>query len=60
MMGLTFVQTAVAKLVQAFDLELPNGMAPEELDMTEGFMATLPRVVKLVVVAKPRLPEHLY
>lgn len=60
MMGLTFVQTAVAKLVQAFDISLPDGMAPEELDMSEGFMATLPRVVKLVVEAKPRLPEHLY
>lgn len=59
-LGILFVQMGVARLVQAFNFGLPDGMRAEDLDMSELFGVTMPRKVPLVVVAKPRLPAHLY
>ncbi|PIA39725.1 hypothetical protein AQUCO_02600284v1 [Aquilegia coerulea] len=42
-LGMTVVQLVLAQLVHCFHLELPNGMSPDDLDMTERFGLTLPR-----------------
>lgn len=59
-LGILFVQMGVARLVQAFDFALPDGMVAADLDMSERFGVTMPRKYPLSVVAKPRLPPHLY
>ncbi|TYI64023.1 hypothetical protein E1A91_D09G057400v1 [Gossypium mustelinum] len=41
----------LAQLVHCFDWELPGGMSPNDLDMTEKFSASLPRKTNLY--AKP-------
>ena len=55
------VHLQVANLLHAFDWTLPDGMTPEELDLTEAQPGvTLPMRNPLVAIAKPRLPSHLY
>lgn len=62
--GLPFAASVVpfivASLLHAFDVSLPPGMSPEDLDMTEVQGLTLAKRDRLVIVAKPRLPAHLY
>lgn len=53
-LGLITVQLVVARLVHCFDWELPNGTTPENLDMTEKFGLTTPRVKHLLAVPKYR------
>ncbi|KAE8692752.1 CYP736A12 protein [Hibiscus syriacus] len=50
-LGLTTMRLIIAQLVHCFDWELPDGMLPNELDMTEKFGLTLPRANHLF--AKP-------
>lgn len=54
-LGLIQVQLIVAQLVHCFDLKLPNGMLPEELDMTEEFALVVTRAEHLMAVPTIRL-----
>lgn len=54
-LGLIQVQLIVAQLVHCFDLELPNNMKPEELDMGEEFGIVVSRANHLMVVPAYRL-----
>ncbi|RVX21582.1 Cytochrome P450 CYP736A12 [Vitis vinifera] len=56
-LGLTVVRLVLAQLVHCFDWELPNGMMPSELDMTEEFGLTVPRAKHLLAVPTYRLPN---
>ncbi|KAK8613347.1 hypothetical protein V6N13_101112 [Hibiscus sabdariffa] len=50
-LGLCTMRLIIAQLVHCFDWELPDGMLPDELDMTEKFGLSLPRANHLI--AKP-------
>ncbi|MBA0683659.1 hypothetical protein Goari_025296 [Gossypium aridum] len=50
-LGLITIKLILAQLVHCFDWELPSGMSPNELDMTENFGTSLPRKTNLC--AKP-------
>ncbi|XP_073293441.1 cytochrome P450 71AU50-like [Primulina huaijiensis] len=54
-LGLIQVRLIVAQLVHCFDLKLPNGMLPEELDMTEEFALVVARAEHLMAVPTFRL-----
>lgn len=56
-MGVLQVALFVGSLVQGFEWEVPEGV---ELDMTEGVGITTPMATPVRVVARPRLPRHLY
>ncbi|KAL0381575.1 UNVERIFIED_CONTAM: cytochrome [Sesamum angustifolium] len=47
--GLTVVRLVVAQLVHCFDWELPNGMLPSDLDMSEHFGLVTSRAKHLMV-----------
>ncbi|XP_073064638.1 cytochrome P450 71AP13-like [Primulina eburnea] len=51
--GSATVELALAQLVNCFDWELPPGVQPADLDMTEVFGITMHRFSPLMVVAKP-------
>ncbi|KAK8613349.1 hypothetical protein V6N13_101114 [Hibiscus sabdariffa] len=50
-LGLCTMRLIIAQLVHCFNWELPDGMLPGELDMTEKFGLSLPRANHLI--AKP-------
>ena len=54
-LGLTVVRLVLAQLVHCFDWELPNGMSPTELDMTEEFGLTVTRAKHLLAIPTYRL-----
>ncbi|XP_028792249.1 cytochrome P450 CYP736A12-like [Neltuma alba] len=54
-LGQTTVKLVVAQLVQCFNWELPPGMKPDDLDMTESFGFSLPRSKHLLVELTRRL-----
>ncbi|XP_008460602.2 cytochrome P450 71AU50 [Cucumis melo] len=54
-LGLTMVRLLLAQLVHAFYWELPNGILPNQLDMTEEFGLTCPRAQHLMVTPIYRL-----
>ncbi|KAF5195939.1 Cytochrome p450 [Thalictrum thalictroides] len=54
-LGMTAVQLVVAQLVHCFNLELPEGMSPDDLDMNEKFGLTVPRANHLMAVPTYRL-----
>ena len=54
-LGLTNVWLVVAQLAHCFDGELPNGMSPNELDMSEKFALTVPRANHLLAISTYRL-----
>ncbi|XP_048128232.1 cytochrome P450 71AU50-like [Rhodamnia argentea] len=56
-LGITVVRFVLAQLVHCFDWQLPGGMSPSELDMTEEFGLTTPRAKPLVVTPRYRLSE---
>uniref|UniRef100_A0A0E0CGY7 Uncharacterized protein n=1 Tax=Oryza meridionalis TaxID=40149 RepID=A0A0E0CGY7_9ORYZ len=55
-MGLANVELLLVALLFHFDLELPAGMAAEEVDMTEAAGVTTWRKAVLLVVVVPRVP----
>ncbi|MCD7463348.1 hypothetical protein HAX54_050376 [Datura stramonium] len=54
-LALTIVHLVLAQLVHCFDLELPNCMMPNDIDMTEKFSLITPRAQHLMVVPTYRL-----
>jgi len=58
-LGLTTVKIVLAQLVHCFNWELPLGMSPEELDMTEKFGLTMPRSKHLLAVPTYRLAAEV-
>lgn len=54
-LGLTIVKLVLAQLVHCFDWELPDGMLPTELDMTEEFSLVTPRAKHLLAIPSYRL-----
>ncbi|KAF5934125.1 hypothetical protein HYC85_030296 [Camellia sinensis] len=54
-LGLTNIRLVVAQLMHCFDWELPNGMKPNELDMSEKFGLSLPRAKHLLAIPTYRL-----
>ncbi|GMJ10083.1 TRANSPARENT TESTA 7, CYTOCHROME P450 75B1 [Hibiscus trionum] len=54
-LGLTTTRLIIAQLVHCFAWELPDGISPEELDMTEKFGLTLPRANNLLAMPTYRL-----
>ncbi|KAF9612644.1 hypothetical protein IFM89_003086 [Coptis chinensis] len=54
-LGLMMVELVLAQLVHCFNLELPDGMSPNDLEMTEKFGLTLPRANHLFAVPTYRL-----
>ncbi|CAN4090069.1 unnamed protein product [Withania somnifera] len=54
-LGLTIVRLVLAQLVHCFDWELPNGMQPKDLDMTEKFGLVMARAQHLMAIPTNRL-----
>ncbi|CAA3030693.1 premnaspirodiene oxygenase-like [Olea europaea subsp. europaea] len=54
--GLASVEFLLAQLLYHFDWKLPDGMKPEDLDMTEILGSTTRRISKLYLVPTPRTP----
>ena len=54
-LGLTNVRLVVAQLAHCFDWGLPNGMSPNELDMSEKFALAVPRANHLLATSTYRL-----
>ncbi|XP_030535104.1 cytochrome P450 71AU50-like [Rhodamnia argentea] len=54
-LGLTVIRLVLAQLTHCFDWELPDGMSPSELDMSEEFGLTTSRVKHLVAIPSFRL-----
>ncbi|XP_054793594.1 cytochrome P450 71AU50-like [Prosopis cineraria] len=59
-MGLTTVKLVAAQLVHCFNWELPFGMKPADLDMTESFGLSLTRSKHLSAVLSHRLSSKAY
>ncbi|KAM0937867.1 putative flavonoid 3'-monooxygenase [Dioscorea sansibarensis] len=59
-LGLRMVTLMVASLVHGFDWALPDGLGPDNLDMTEAFGLTLQRTVPLKARPTPRLAREAY
>ncbi|KAJ0445425.1 putative cytochrome P450 [Helianthus annuus] len=59
-LGLYALEMAVAHLLHSFTWELPDGMKPSEIDMTDVFGLTAPKAIRLVAVPTPRLLCPLY
>ncbi|KAL1538033.1 salviol synthase-like [Salvia divinorum] len=57
--GLANVELPLAMLLYHFDWEMPNGMKDEELDMTEGFGATVHRKHHLRLIPIVKRPLHV-
>lgn len=53
--GVAVVELALAQLLYSFNWELPPGVAPKDLDLTEVFGISMHRRENLNVVAKPYL-----
>lgn len=56
-LGLVTVRHVVAQLVHCFHWELPLGLSPSDLDMTERFGLTVPRRNHLLAVPTCRLVD---
>lgn len=54
-LGLTTVRLVLAQLVHSFNWNLPNGMSPNDLDMTENLGLTMTRASHLLAVPTYRL-----
>ncbi|KAF3438545.1 hypothetical protein FNV43_RR21308 [Rhamnella rubrinervis] len=53
--GLITVRLVLSQLVHCFNWELPSGLKPNDLDMTEVFGLTMPRANHLLLKPKNRL-----
>ncbi|PIN16612.1 Cytochrome P450 CYP2 subfamily [Handroanthus impetiginosus] len=59
-LGLYALEMAVAHLLHCFTWELPDGMKPSDMEMSDVFGLTAPRAKRLVAVPSPRLLCPLY
>ncbi|CAN4116772.1 unnamed protein product [Withania somnifera] len=59
-LGLYTFEMAFAHLLHSFNWELPNGMKPSDVDMTDVFGLTAPKATRLVAVPTPRLLCPIY
>nr|ABS53040.1 Cald5H [Leucaena leucocephala] len=59
-LGLYALEMAVAHLLHCFSWELPDGMKPSEMDMSDVFGLTAPRASRLVAVSRKRLVCPLF
>ncbi|CAN1826808.1 Cytochrome P450 84A1 [Linum perenne] len=49
-LGLYAIELGIAHLLHSFDWELPNGMKPNQVDMSDAFGLTAPRATRLIAV----------
>lgn len=54
-LGLYALELAVAHLLHCFTWELPDGMKPSEVDMSDVFGLTAPRAIRLIAVPRKRI-----
>lgn len=54
-LGVAMVKLALAQLVHCFHWDMPSGISPRDLDMTEEFGLTLPRANHLCLIPYNRL-----
>ncbi|PHT43029.1 Cytochrome [Capsicum baccatum] len=54
-LGLTIVRLVIAQLVHCFNWELPNGMIPKNINMTEKFCLVTARAIPLMAIPSYRL-----
>lgn len=54
-LGLVVVKLVLAQLLHCFNWELPDGLLPSELDMTEEFGLSVPRANHLLAIPSYRL-----
>lgn len=59
-LGLYALDLAVAHLLHCFSWELPGGMKPSDMDMSDVFGLTAPRASRLVAVPRKRLVCPLF
>ncbi|XP_028772127.1 cytochrome P450 CYP736A12-like [Neltuma alba] len=59
-LGLTIVKMVIAQLVHCFNWELPCGMKPCDMDMTETFGFSMTRAKPLLAVPTHRIPSKVY
>jgi len=57
-LGLTMVKLVLAQLVHCFKWELPRGRTPNDLDMTEKFGLSMPRIDHLLTLPTYRLANQ--
>ncbi len=58
--GLLFVQIELIRLLHSFTWTLPRGENSQDIDMGEIFNVTTPKEIPSQVVARAKLPLHLY
>ncbi|KAL6988092.1 hypothetical protein U1Q18_013836 [Sarracenia purpurea var. burkii] len=59
-LGINLVTSMLGHLLHHFEWTLPEGVKPEEIDMSENPGLVTYMKTPLQAVAKPRLPAHLY
>ncbi|XP_054808226.1 cytochrome P450 84A1-like [Prosopis cineraria] len=59
-LGLYALDMAVAHLLHCFTWELPDGMKPSEMDMSDVFGLTAPRASRLVAIPSKRVVCNLF
>ncbi|XP_021893078.1 cytochrome P450 703A2 [Carica papaya] len=59
-LGVSLVLMALAQLFHCFDWAPPEGLRSEDIDTTEVYGMTMPKIKPLIVVAKPRLATYIY
>uniref|UniRef100_A0A2N9GP25 Cytochrome P450 n=1 Tax=Fagus sylvatica TaxID=28930 RepID=A0A2N9GP25_FAGSY len=59
-LGVTLVLMALARLFHCFDWAPLKGLKPEDIDTSEVYGMTMPKVEPLMALARPRLPDYMY
>lgn len=59
-LGVTLVLMALARLFHCFDWTPPEGLRPEDIDTSEVYGMTMPKVEPLMAIARVRLADHMY
>nr|WMB80860.1 BX4 [Acanthus ilicifolius] len=54
------IRALVANMLHGFELSLPNGMKPQDVDMEEEYGLTTHPKHPLALLMNPTLPSHLY
>ncbi|KAJ4718505.1 Cytochrome P450 [Melia azedarach] len=56
--GLANIELPLAQLLYNFNWEIPGGIAPQDMDMSEAFGAIVSRKNDLCLIATPYSPDH--